>query len=100
MTRIFLNKDVVVIADFHIRTFGTMSYLSLARTITDGAFFETAFLFASKALGLVEKPSKALNKFRKRETLVSEEAMSPPVYGELFDIVPYLGESFYKICPI
>jgi hypothetical protein len=54
----------------------------MVSTLADGAFFETTPLFTSKAFWLAEKPVKAINKFRKRETLISGETMSPPVDGE------------------
>ena len=95
-----MSDSVVNFTCVHVRAFRTVCNLPLASALADGAFFETTPLFTSKALGLTEKPVKALNKFRKREALISRETMSPPVDGELFYIVPHLGESFQKICLI
>jgi hypothetical protein len=65
--------------------------------MTDGAFFQATPLFTSRAFGLAQEPVEALNKLRKKETLISGETMSPPIYREMFNILFYFGECFQKI---
>jgi hypothetical protein len=89
-----------VLTTFLLWAFRAAYNLSLGSALSDGAFLETSTLFTSQAFGLVKEPVKALDKFRNRKTLIPGKTMSPPIDGQLFDILPYLREGIQKICPI
>lgn len=95
-----MHNYIVTLTGFLIWAFRASYNLPLNSALSDGAFFETTTLFTSQAFRLVEEPVEALNKFRKRKTIISGVTMSPKIDGELFHIAIYFGESLQKICMI
>jgi hypothetical protein len=83
MIRIFLQDLVEALALLQVGTLITMLAPPIDGADTDGTQIQPPTASAPRAFVMGEKPLQALAEFRQGKTLLSPEAVSPPVGPEL-----------------
>ena len=94
--RIFFQDQFKAVALRQVGALRTMLAAPIDGADTDGAAVQSPPASAPRAFGMGEKPLQTLAEFRQGKTLVSPEAMGPPVYPELVHEAFHLGNGSQK----